>query len=191
MKLYNKIRAMRKAKNLTILDLHKKLMDAFGKKALAYNSLARIEQGKTKPQVNSLLQICVGLGINIRELKEDIEEESALVNVVKKNKRTDRYTYNEKTYAEMLTPMKRGFLCTELVINPGGKTILEQDPIGERKFEKWIYCLKGSCACHIGQEVHILKRGDCLSFESTLPHYFENNTDKNSSCIIVQNPRHI
>ena len=191
MKLSEKIREIRKAKDLTILELHKKLMDTFGKKALAYNSLARIEQGKTKPQVNSLLQICVGLGVNLRELKEGMEEESALVNVVKRNKRTDRYTYNEKTYAEMLTPMKRCFLCTELVIGPRGKTILEQDPIEERKFEKWIYCLKGTFACHIGQEVHILKKGDCLSFESTLPHYFENNTDKNSSCLIVQNPRHI
>lgn len=191
MRLNEKIRKIRKEKGLTMLELHEKLKKIFGDKALEYNTLARIEQGKTNPRMNSLLQICIGLGITLKEAREGIEEEYSLVDVVKKNKRIDRYTYNQKAYSEILTSLKRGFLCAELTIEPQGKTILEQDPPDIVKFEKWIYCLRGKISCHVGEEVHILKRGDCLSFESTLPHYFENKTNKKVSCIVVQNPRHI
>jgi len=193
MKLNEKIRKIRKEKGFTMLELQAKIRDVFGENALKYNTLARIEQGKTNPRMNSLLQISTGLGVTLRELKEGIEEETyTRFDLVKKNKRTDRYTHNPKTYSEILTPLKRSFLCVELVIEPHGKTLWEQDPMEEdRKFEKWIYCLKGEVICHIGQDEYPLKKGDCLSFESTIPHYFENRTKKKISCIIVQNPRHI
>jgi len=191
MKLNEKIRKIRKEKGLTLLEFHQKLKEIFGEKALEYNSLARIEQGKTKPRISSLTQICIGLGVSLRELKEGLEEGFELVDIVKKNKRIDKFTYNPQAYMEILSPLKRNFLCGELVLEPGAKTPTEQDPIEERKYEKLVYCLKGEITCHITQKIYTLKRGDCLSFESSLPHYFENKTSKKTISLIIQNPRHI
>ena len=189
MKLHEKMRIIRKEKGLTMLELQEKLKGIFGEKALEYNSLARIEQGNTTPRMNSLIQICVGLGITLHELREGVEEESTYVDQVKKNERIDRVTYGPHAYSEILTPPKRSFLCAELVLEPQGKTTTEQDPLDMVKFEKWVYCLKGRLTCYVGQEEHTLRKGDCLSFISTLPHYFENKTTKRVSCLIVQNPR--
>ncbi|MFC1599170.1 cupin domain-containing protein [Candidatus Omnitrophota bacterium] len=191
MKYHEKIREIRKEMGLSLLEFEGKLKSIFGEKALKYNTLARIERGETKPRMSSLTQICVGFQKTLKELKENVEEESTLVDLIKRNKRIDRFTYNQKAHSDILTPSKRNFVCAELTILPYGKTVKEQDPIEEKKFAKWVYCLKGKIICHIGKEAHTLKKGDCLSFESTLPHYFENKTDAKSVCIVVQNPRHI
>jgi len=190
-KLHEKIRNTRKEKGLSMLDLRGRLRDIFGAKALKYNTLARIERGETQPRMNSLTQICVGLGITLKELKKGVEEEYLFVDLIKKKQRSERYTHNIKAYSYILSSLKRRFLCVELVLSPEGRTAVDQDPIEHTKFEKWVFCLRGEITCHIAQDDHTLRKGDCLSFESTIPHYFENKKDKTASCIIVQNPRHI
>ena len=191
MKLHEKIRQMRAEKSLTMRGLGGRLKEIYGEKALKYNTLARIERGETQPRMNSLMQICVGLRITLKELKEGVEEEYLFVDFIKKTRRFERFTYNVKVFSYILTSPKRNFLCVELVMNPQGKTAVEQDPIEDTRFEKWVYCLRGEVTCYVGQDDYTLRRGDCLSFESTLPHYFENKTSKKSSCIIAQNPRHL
>ncbi|MBI5144787.1 MAG: cupin domain-containing protein, partial [Candidatus Omnitrophica bacterium] len=49
----------------------------------------------------------------------------------------------------------------------------------------------GKVICVVGIEKHLLNKGDCLSFESNIPHYFENNSSRKARCLIVQNPRYI
>lgn len=113
----------------------------------------------------------------------------------------------------------RNFMAMELALKPQGKTKIEQDPeltlekekieqikqilkslnlelpafedYKILKFEKYIYCLKGSIACYIGQERYVLRKGDGLSFESSHPHWFENLAKSQSRCLIVQNPRYL
>ncbi len=92
---------------------------------------------------------------------------------------------------EILTPPQRKFLVEELSFSPQGETNTDEDPIEVGKFEKWVYCLSGEITCLVGAEKHILKKGDCLSFESNMPHAFQNSSSRKSRCLIVQNPRHV
>jgi transcriptional regulator with XRE-family HTH domain len=192
MLLHEKIRQERKEKGLSLTELEEKLVEIFGNKALRYNTLYRIEKGLRDARVSSLAQICIGLGISLKELKEGTEEEKlSLVEIVKKRDKIAQYVYSEKAYAQILTKEKQPFLGLRLILEAGGKTKLEQDPIELGRFEKWVYGLKGRITCVVGQERHLLKKDDALCFESNLPHYFENNTNQKASCIIVQNPKHI
>lgn len=192
MKLHEKIRLVRKQKGLSLTDMEARLKDIFGDKALRYNTLYRIEKGLRDARIASLTQICIGLEVSLKELKEGTEEEKfSLVDHITKRDKIAKYVYSQNAYAEILSKEKQPFLAIRLVLEPGGKTNLEQDPIELGKFEKWVYGVKGNITCVVGQEKFVLGKDGVICFESTLPHYFENNTPKKASCVIIQNPKHI
>jgi len=192
MKLGEKIRQVRLERGLSLTDLEGRLKEIFGKKALRYNTLYRIEKGMRDARISSLSQICIGLEISLKELKEGTEEEKlSLVDYIKKRDKIAKYVYSSNAQAEILSKEKQPFLALRLVLNPGGKTNLEQDPIELGRFEKWVYGLKGKVSCAVGQEKFILGKDEVICFESNIPHYFENNTLQKAACIIIQNPKHI
>ncbi|MFH1878566.1 MAG: cupin domain-containing protein [Candidatus Omnitrophota bacterium] len=194
MKLHEKIRYLRKnVLKINLKDFYKKLRNIFGDKAITYYSLCRIEKGhRESARIKSLYQICTGLGISLSELKKGTEaEESRIVKIIRKSDRMDnRYIYNENAYANILSSRALSFLAMELLIKPRGETKIEQDSVESNHFEKLIIMLQGKIMAHIGEEKHILKKGDTLSFDSSIPHYFQNvsATDK-VKCLIVQNPK--
>ncbi len=192
MELSEKIRQIRKEKGITITDLEKRLVEIFGKKALRYNTLYRIEKGLRDARISSLSQICIGLGISLKQLTAGTEEEKfSLADLIRKRDKVAQYVYSEKAYAQILTKEKQPFLCTRLILEPGGKTNIEQDPIELDRFEKWVYGLKGKLICIVGQVKYTIGKDETLCFESNIPHYFENNSIKRTVCIIIQNPKHI
>lgn len=190
MRLHEKIAQIRREKNLKISDLHNRIKEIFGDKALSYRTLLRIEKGDTDGRGSSLHQICLGLGVTLKELREGTEEEFSIADYLKKSKRQGRYIYSEGVYAEILTGAKRKFLALELVLDPGGRTQIEKDP-ESGEFEKWLYVLRGELTCIVKGVKFILKKGDSISFDSTLPHSFENTSSQQTHAIVVQNPRHI
>lgn len=192
MTLGEKIRQIRKEKGLSLTELEQRLIGIFAKKALRYNTLYRIEKGLRDPRIASLSQICIGLGVSLKELKEGTEEEKfSLVEVIRKRDKIAQYVHSEKAQAQILTSDKQPFLGLRLILTPGGKTKLEQDPTELGSFKKWVYGLKGKVTCVVGQEKHEISKDEILTFESTIPHYFENNTSQKAACIIIQNPKHI
>ncbi len=192
MKLHDKIRQIRKEKGLSLTALEQRLKEIFGNKALRYNTLYRIEKGLRDARIASLSQICIGLEISLKELKEGtVEEKFSFVDAIKKRDKVAQYVYSEKAYAQILTKEKQPFMGLRLNLEPSGKTKLERDPAELGRFEKWVYGLKGKVTCVIGQERYILAKDEVICFESTIPHSFENNTPQKSSCLIIQNPKHI
>jgi quercetin dioxygenase-like cupin family protein len=194
MKLHKKIRYLRKtALKISLKAFHEKLVNIFGDSALTYYSLCRIEKGYREAlHFKSLYQISTGLGISLKQLKEDTEEEeSKIVNIIrKKDKRYNKYIYNEKAMAEIISPREISFLAMELTLLPGGETKKEQDPVGTKSFEKLITIQKGEIIIHVGQESHLLKKGDTVSFKSDIVHYMENRSrETKARGIIIQHPK--
>lgn len=191
MQIHEKLKQIRLEKKLTREELYARLLDIFGDKAVKANSIWRIESGLTSARASSLHQLCIGLGISLKDLLGENEPQSKLVDIVKKDSRLDHYVYSLKAQSEILSSPNRKFLVQELTLLPGGQTRTEEDPIEVAKFEKWVYCLSGKLTCSVGTETHTLNKGDCLSFESNIPHHFENNGARKVKCLIVQNPRYI
>lgn len=197
MKLHEKIKKIRQEKGLSLQELHRLIFNDFGENSVTYRTLLRIEAGDTDGRASTLHQISTALGLSLSELKKDTEEEISPVEFVKKNRRLGRYIFNEKAYAELLIRQNRNFMISELVLEPGGKTKLERDPesvAGENqalKSEKYIYCLRGSVTCYVGNNKYLLRYGDGFAFESSTPHWFENTSKSKSRCLIFQNPRYL
>lgn len=192
MTLHEKIRKMRKERGLKIRDLEKRLVEIFGSKALRYNTLYRIEKGLRQARVSSLSQICIGLGVSLKELKEGTgEDKFSLVDFFRKGEKFAQYVYSEKAYAHILSRERQPFLALRLFLEPGGQTRLEQDPIELGNYQKWVYGLKGKITCVVGKERYLLQKNEALSFNSNVAHSFENNSGKKCSCLIIQNPKHI
>ncbi|MGE5308392.1 MAG: helix-turn-helix domain-containing protein [Deltaproteobacteria bacterium] len=190
MKLHEKIRKVRKEKGVSLRELQKKLAGIFGNKALRYNTLYRIEKGMREARVGSLSQIALGLGVSIKELKEGTEETVSVIGCVPKEGKGPQYVYSEKATGQILTTDKEPFLCLRLVLEPGGKTKIEEDHL-VGNFQKFVYVLKGRITCEVDQERYTLTKDKSLCFDSHLPHHFENNTSRKAACIIFQNPKHI
>ena len=194
MKLHTKIRYLRKkVLKVSLKNFHAKLKDIFGTNALTYYSLCRIEKGHREAlRFKSIYQISTGLGISLKQLKENTdEEESKIVNIVRsKDKSNNKYIYNEKAMAYIISVRDIQFLAMELTLLPAGKTKEEQDPVENNNYEKLITIQKGEIIVHVASESHLLKKGDTLSFKSSIPHYLENPSKKTKAqCIIIQNPK--
>jgi quercetin dioxygenase-like cupin family protein/DNA-binding Xre family transcriptional regulator len=194
MKLHEKIRFLRQSKlKMSLKDFHDLLAGIFGDKALTYYSLCRLEKGhRAEIRLSSLYQICTGLGISLKELKEGTErQESKIAHIIRNSERQEnKYIYNEKAVATVISSRDIKLLAMELELKPGGATKAEEDPVDINRFEKLAVVLQGALLCHIGQEKHLLKKGDTVSFASSIPHYFENpSKSAKSRVIIVQNPK--
>lgn len=188
MKLHEKIKKVREELGITIQEVYDRQVEIFGsKKATSYRTLLRIEQGHIA-KFSSVLKICCALGITLEELLKETEQESKLV--IRKKERLDEYTYNDKVSASVVSAPNRSFLALELNLEPSGKTSTEQSPRDKGTFEKWVYVLEGELTCVVGKEKFKLSGKDTISFDSCLPHHFENNSKKRSLCIVFQNPKY-
>jgi len=194
MKLNEKIRFIRKSiLKISLKEFHKKLEAIFGNDAVTYHSLCRLEKGyRDTIRLRTLYQICTGLDVPLKELLSGTEhEESKIATIIRRKDRgNNKYIYNEKAVAETLNPRHMRFLAVELELKPLGATKEEQDPLDQNKFEKLVIVLQGEIDAIIGNEKHLLKKGDTLAFPSNLLHYFSNPSTKSKArCIIVQNPK--
>ena len=192
MDIHQRIRHIRTTvKKIRLKDLHSRIVELFGKEALNYQTLSRIERGTRTARPSSLYQICKGLDISYGELKKDTEQKPSEIDLIKQKETKDRFQYNDNAYIEILINLNRNFVASELSLAPGGKTDIEQDPDDTNDFEKWVYCIQGEVEANIASKVVKIKKADALSFKSHLPHYFENKTAKKSRCLIIQSPKHI
>ena len=195
MKLHEKIRSIRKnIAKLSLKEFHKKLVDIFGDRALTYHSLCRVEKGRRDSiRLRSLYQISTGLGVSLKDLTEGTDkEESKIVSIMRRKDRSNNeYIYNGKAVAEILSSRSIRFLAMELVLRPLGTTREEQDPLEENnRFEKLVIMLQGEIHVYVKGENHLIKKGDSLSFASSVWHHFENRSQRlKARCIIVQNPK--
>ncbi|MCX5665879.1 MAG: cupin domain-containing protein [Candidatus Omnitrophica bacterium] len=195
MKLHEKIRNIRKnVTKLSLKEFHEKLVDIFGDRALTYYSLCRVEKGRRDSiRLRSLYQISTGLGVSLKDLTEGTDKEgSKLVSIMRrKDRANNEYIYNGKAVAEILSSRAIRFLAMELVLRPSGATREEQDPQEENnRFEKLVIMLQGEIHVYVGGENHLIKKGDSLSFASSIAHHFENHSQNSKArCIIVQSPK--
>jgi quercetin dioxygenase-like cupin family protein len=187
MKLHEKIKKIRENLGLSIPDVSNNIIKVFGdQKAISYRTIYRIENGHIA-KFSSVLKICCALGVTLEELLKDTELEDRLV--IRKNERIDEYTYSEKVHASVISSPTRSFLALELTLDPGGKTQIKQSPL-DGHFEKLIYVIEGELTCFVGEEKHVLKSKDSLSFNSAIAHHLENNGKKTCLCTVLQNPKH-
>jgi transcriptional regulator with XRE-family HTH domain len=184
MKIYEKIKLILEQKGWNLSEFHRYIKELFEDEAITYLTLYRTINGLTHLRESTLFQIACSLGTTPEELKKDTEEQEKF----------SRYVYNKKAYLEVINS-QLDFLTAKLVLLPGAKTQTEQDPIEKGNFIKWLYGLQGETTCIVvtesGVQRHTINKNESLSFKSTNPHYFENNTTRKAVCLLIQHPKYI
>jgi transcriptional regulator with XRE-family HTH domain len=182
MKLGEKLKALRKQKDLT-LD---KLSELSG---VAKATLSRIENGITTGNLNTHLKICDALGVNLGELYKGLEnaEEKVVAFDEKTIKDAEVFNYDEKVSSIILAKQtgKKKMLPQLLIIEPQKGTPIEENSPGTDKF---MFCLEGETELKIGDKTYQLKRNGSTYFDASLPHSVRNTGSKPAKLIIVVSP---
>ena len=180
MKIGNKIRDLRKENKLTLRQLSEK-------SGVALATLSRIETNKMVGTIESHQAIASALNKTLSQLYNDMELEEKPIEFQSLKNRTDLFKHNDKSSYYMLTNrvLSKKMMPVILKIAPNGVTAMEQLP---KESEKFIYILKGKCEISVGSENHILKKGETLYFDASMPHNFQNTGSEELEAICIVTP---
>ena len=175
-----KIQEIRKQQKMSLTELSKK-------SGVQLATLSRIENLKMTGTLESHMEIAKVLNIDIAELYQDVALETNKVDVHNEESSADLFNYSDKSSYEILTTkvLSKKMMPILLRIVPNGKTNIEQ---GTRSSEKFLFVLEGSVSIKVGDSSYILREGNTLYFDASLPHLFENTGSTTVKIICVATP---
>jgi transcriptional regulator with XRE-family HTH domain len=138
--------------------------------------LKEIEEGTTAPPVAVVLQLSRVLKVGMDQLQESKE-------AFKRRRTSHKKRVASYAYASLTVSGEEKHLRAYLV------TI---DPETEHKGveyhhegEEFIYVLQGGLNIQVGQNTSTLKKGECISFDSSLSHKLSNPTHEKAELLVV------
>ncbi|MBF0493610.1 MAG: helix-turn-helix transcriptional regulator [Candidatus Omnitrophica bacterium] len=177
MKIGNKIKAIRKEKHITLLELSKE-------SGVALATLSRIENNKMLGTIKAHDSICKALGVNLADIYKEVENESKMVENVPKMNRAEHFVQAKKAKYELLVANTKGkkMFPIMVTVERGGETHEKQSDPGTEKF---LYIFSGSLHVTVGKEEYTLKKGDSLYFDASLPHTLKNPSPSKAEAIYI------
>jgi transcriptional regulator with XRE-family HTH domain len=166
--LGERIRDMRKKLRLDVNQLAEKV-------GWTPEYLEQIEAGKTSPPVGALIQICRGLSLDSATL---LAEERKVQRRRGYIKRTRAYAYKN------LTPDARDKHLWAYLVTLDPKKAHEMVAY-KHEGEEFVFVLEGRVEIRVGDEIHVIKKGGSLHFNSGIAHDLKNLSAKQAKLIVV------
>ncbi len=155
----NRIKEIRKTKDLTLQDLAEK-------SGLSSGFLSKVERDLNSPSLANLYKICQALHIQVNDL---LAEKKAYDIVMKKAARPVIFDYEGILRNEAASEGRHFIKGTILTMIKDG---LEHHSAGHFYDELGIV-LQGSCQMRIGGRTYVLEEGDTIYIEANTPHKFQ------------------
>jgi transcriptional regulator with XRE-family HTH domain len=178
--LGDKVRALRKTRRLTLVDVAKTT-------GIDQATLSRIENSKMTGTLDSHRRIAEALGVRLTDLYESAMQQLALAHDKKIQQKIDTFSHSSGAVAELLAVgvLQKKMLPVLLKLKKGGRTETEEMPPFSERF---IFVLKGSVEITLGDENRTLSQGQSLYFNASLPHSFKNRLKSECQVISVVTP---
>ena len=163
-----RVRALREAMRLSLRDLAER-------SGVSAPMLSQVERGETSPTLSVAARIASGLDLSLSQLLR--LDEGGTVTVVRASERAAGGARSRGHSYEVLTPALPGQRAEVSlhVLKPGALTAGEDDPpMHEPGARETAVVLEGELRLHCDGEDHDLGAGDSVTFDSDLPHRFEN-----------------
>ena len=163
-----RVRALREAMRLSLRDLAER-------SGVSAPMLSQVERGETSPTLSIAARIAAGLDLSLSQLLR--LDESGAVTVVRAGERAAGGAREQGHSYEVLTPPLPGQRAEVSlhVLEPGALTAGEDDPpMHEPGARETAVVLEGALRLHCDGAQHDLAAGDSVTFDSDLPHRFEN-----------------
>ena len=163
-----RVRALREAMRLSLRDLAER-------SGVSAPMLSQVERGETSPTLSVAARIAGGLDLSLSQLLR--LDEGGTVMVVRAGERAAGGARSRGHSYEVLTPPLPGQRAEVSlhVLKPGARTAGEDDPpMHEPGARETAVVLEGTLRLHCDGASHDLDEGDAVTFDSDLPHRFEN-----------------
>ena len=121
---------------------------------------------------NTLSLIAYALNVHISYFFEEDSEAENGPSIIRKNERKEiigDYTHLGYSYQAVIKKRANGAIKLLIITLPDNMDP-EKIPYNYHDGEEMIYVLKGKMSFYYGDEKYIVEEGDCLHFNSTVPH---------------------
>jgi XRE family transcriptional regulator, regulator of sulfur utilization len=165
-----RVRALREAMDLSLRDLAER-------SGVSAPMLSQVERGETSPTLAVAERIAVGLELSLSQLLRLDEADG--VSVVRRSERRSGGGSGHRY--EVLTPPLPGQRAEVSLhtLRPGASTGGPEDPpMHEPGSRETAIVAEGRLVLVCGGVEHGLGDGDSVTFDSDLPHHFENRGDE-------------
>jgi len=177
-----KIRSIRKSKNLTIVELSEQINVTSG-------YISQIERDLISPSLTVLKRMADALEIPLSLLFLDENPESVIT--IPKNERTKVKFSNVNVDLEFLTPFERNnekFVNVEaFIFKLPARTWVSNNTIANDAKE-FIYIQKGKLECHIGNKIYTVSEGDSICVPEKNEHLIYNPEDEEVEALCIMTP---
>jgi transcriptional regulator with XRE-family HTH domain len=174
----NKIKEIRKDKNLTLQEL----ADAAN---VTKGMLSQVENSRTIPSLTVFLNIIKSLGVDINNFFQDfnlVEDKKVIF------KKAVQYAPFEKEnaigfqYQRIMSTMVGDYHADFVIL-----TLMPnaQRPMVQTEAYEFKYILKGKIAYTIGTEKYMMETGDSIFFDGNEPHNPENIGDDEAELLVI------
>ena len=163
-----RVRALRDAMDLSLRDLAER-------SGVSAPMLSQVERGETSPTLAVAGRIAAGLELTLSQLLR--LDESGAVTVVRAGERRKGPSRARGHRYELLTPPLPGQRAEVSLhtLAAGASTGGAGDPpMHEPGSRETAFVSDGEIALICDGERHLLRAGDCVTFDADLPHHFQN-----------------
>jgi transcriptional regulator with XRE-family HTH domain len=172
-----RIQQIRKQKGYTL----KALADKTG---FSQGFLSKVENSKKAPSIGTLMELAKTLRVRMADFFGEAQPDT-MITLVKANERREM-AKDGTTFGYCYEALAPRFLNKHmdpyiLKDSPQRKT----KPVFQHDGEEMLYVLEGKTKFFYGDKEFILDEGDCVYFNSAVPHYGVALGDKEFKCLLV------
>lgn len=147
---------------------------------LTRSYLSKVERGISTPSIESALAIAKALGVTVDRLFGQQAEDDP-VTIVRGNGKS---AGDPNMHLSLVAGLKDDRAMRAFVVRPG-KTQRRGRIMSHHEGEEVLFVLTGKIELQLGARKEVLSPGDCVQFDSTIPHKLVALTDEAASALVV------
>lgn len=167
------------------LDRRLTLEEVASRTGLTRSWLSKVENFRVTPSLPALAKIATALGVTTAELVEGLDEKPQLV-IVRKDERKiverDKSKENTTVYESLAHKRPNRAMAPFMLTIPPG--VAREQPLSHEG-EEFLMVTQGTIEFEIDGERHVVRSGDCLYFDSGIPHRIINSYKREAAVLCV------
>lgn len=146
---------------------------------LTRSYLSKVERGLSNPSIGAAMSIARALGVTVERLFGQVAEDDSI-----RITRANRGRAGDSANYLSLLVGSAGKAMRAFVVRPGqrsGRSTIMSHHAGEEV----LFVLTGTIEIQLGARREVLSPGDCVHFDSTIPHKLKSLSKEPASALVV------
>jgi len=175
-----RVKAVRKSRNLSLQDISQRT-------DLDTSLLEQIESGSLAPPLGIVIKLAKALNLKMGYFISGEEDRAYTIVRESDRKVVSRYDSKKGEYYgygyESLAPHKKNRHMEPFLVSLDPAETEEERSTHDG--QEFIYVLEGAMEVRLGEEVHILRPGEAIYYDSTVPHLVKCHGDERTKLLAV------